>query len=103
VPASQKAKAPATGSSEGARRRNARVRRNYRSQRRTVYRRSIAIGLGAIGPGLGIGLAVRGAMDAIGRNPEAVGDIRSTMILGAALAEAVAIYAFVIAIIILFV
>ena len=64
---------------------------------------AIAIGLGAIGPGLGIGLAVRGAMDAIGRNPEAVGDIRSTMILGAALAEAVAIYAFVIAIIILFV
>src|SRR5215212_2568487 len=59
---------------------------------------AIAIGLGAIGPGLGIGLAVKGAMEAIGRNPEAVGDIRSTMILGAALAEAVAIYAFVIAI-----
>jgi F-type H+-transporting ATPase subunit c len=64
---------------------------------------AIAIGLGAIGPGLGIGLAVKGAMEAIGRNPEAVGDIRSTMILGAALAEAVAIYAFVIAIIIFFV
>ena len=63
----------------------------------------IAMGFGAIGPGLGIGLAVKGAMEAIGRNPEAVGDIRSTMILGAALAEAVAIYAFVIAIIIFFV
>ena len=64
---------------------------------------AIAIGIGAIGPGLGIGMAVRGAMDAIGRNPEAAGEVRSTMIIGAALAEAVAIYAFVIAIIILFV
>jgi F-type H+-transporting ATPase subunit c len=64
---------------------------------------ALAIGLGAIGPGLGIGLAVRGAMEALGRNPEAEGAIRTTMIIGAALAEAVAIYAFVIAIIIAFV
>lgn len=64
---------------------------------------ALAIGLGAVGPGLGIGLAVRGAMEALGRNPEAEGAIRTTMIIGAALAEAVAIYAFVIAIIILFV
>ena len=63
----------------------------------------IAIGVGAIGPGLGIGMAVRGAMEALGRNPEAAGDIRTTLIIGAGLAEAVAIYAFVIAIIILFV
>jgi F-type H+-transporting ATPase subunit c len=64
---------------------------------------SLAIGLGALGPGIGIGMAVRGAMDAIGRNPEAAGEIRTTMIIGAALAEAVAIYAFVIAIVIAFV
>jgi F-type H+-transporting ATPase subunit c len=64
---------------------------------------AIAIGLGALGPGIGLGMAVRGAMEALGRNPEAAGDIRTTMIIGAALAEAVAIYAFVIAIIILFV
>jgi len=64
---------------------------------------ALAIGLGAIGPGLGIGLAVKGAMEALGRNPEAEGAIRTTMIIGAALAEAVAIYAFVIAIIIAFV
>lgn len=64
---------------------------------------AIAIGLGGLGPGLGIGLAVRGAMEAIGRNPEAAGDVRTTLIIGAALAEAVAIYAFVIAIIIAFV
>lgn len=64
---------------------------------------SLAIGLGALGPGLGIGLAVAKAMEAIGRNPEAAGDIRTTMIIGAGLAEAVAIYAFVIAIIVAFV
>jgi F-type H+-transporting ATPase subunit c len=63
----------------------------------------LAIGLGALGPGLGIGLAVAKAMEAIGRNPEAEGAIRTTMIIGAALAEAVAIYAFVIAIILIFV
>jgi F-type H+-transporting ATPase subunit c len=62
----------------------------------------IAIGLGALGPGLGIGLAVRGAMEALGRNPEAEAAVRTTLIIGAALAEAVAIYAFVIAIILIF-
>ena len=64
---------------------------------------ALAIAVGGLGPGLGIGMAVRGAMEALGRNPEAEGAIRTTMIIGAALAEAVAIYAFVIAIIILFV
>jgi F-type H+-transporting ATPase subunit c len=64
---------------------------------------ALAIGLGALGPGIGLGMAVRGAMEALGRNPEAAGDIRTTLIIGAALAEAVAIYAFVIAIIIAFV
>ncbi len=61
---------------------------------------AIAIGVGGLGPALGIGMAVRGAMEAIGRNPEAGGQIQTSMIIGAALAEAVAIYAFVIAIII---
>lgn len=64
---------------------------------------ALAIGIGGLGPGIGIGMAVRGAMDAIGRNPEASGEIRTTLIVGAALAEAIAIYAFVIAIIIAFV
>jgi F-type H+-transporting ATPase subunit c len=61
------------------------------------------MGLGAIGPGVGIGMAARGALDALGRNPEAEGSIRVMMILGAALAESVAIYALVIAILIAFV
>ena len=64
---------------------------------------ALAIGLGGLGPGLGIGFIGRAAMEAIGRNPEAAGEIRTVMILAAALAEAVAIYAFVIAIIIAFV
>ncbi|HET8626666.1 MAG TPA: ATP synthase F0 subunit C [Thermomicrobiales bacterium] len=63
----------------------------------------LAIGLGAIGPGIGIGIAVRGALDAIGRNPETEGAARTTMIIGAGLSEAVAIYAFVTALILIFV
>lgn len=63
---------------------------------------ALAIGLGSIGPGLAIGMAVKGAMESLGRNPEAEGAIRLTMIIGAALAEAIAIYAFVVAIIIAF-
>ncbi len=67
-----------------------------------------AIGAGlamvsAIGPGLGIGLLVQGALEAIGRNPDAANEIQTNMILGIAFAEAVAIYALVIALIILFV
>lgn len=63
----------------------------------------LAIGLGAIGPGLGIGLLAGRAMEALGRNPEARALIQQNMILGLAFAEAVAIYAFLTAIIIVFV
>lgn len=63
----------------------------------------LAIGLGAIGPGIGIGLLVGRAMEALGRNPEAEPSIRANMILGIAFAEAVAIYALVVAVIIKFV
>jgi F-type H+-transporting ATPase subunit c len=63
----------------------------------------IAIGLGAIGPGIGIGLLAAGALQALGRNPEAQGAIQTNMILGIAFAEAVAIYALVVAILIKFV
>ncbi len=59
--------------------------------------------IGALGPGIGIGLMVQGAMQAIGRNPEATGQIQTNMILGIVFAEAVAIYALVVALIILFV
>ena len=63
----------------------------------------VAIGLGVIGPGIGIGILGAGAMTAIGRNPEAVGSITTNMILAIAFAEALGIYAFVIAVILLFV
>ena len=57
----------------------------------------LAIGLGALGPGIGIGFAVGKAMEAIGRNPEASGTVFLPMIIGAAFAEAIAIYALIIA------
>lgn len=57
----------------------------------------IAIGLGAIGPGIGIGLIGMKALEAIGRNPEAQNKILPAMLLGMAFAEAIAIYALVIA------
>lgn len=59
--------------------------------------KGIAIGLGAIGPGIGIGLIGKGAMEAIGRNPEAAGKVLVPMLIAAAFAEAIAIYALVIA------
>ena len=64
---------------------------------------ALAIGLGAIGPGLGIGLLAGKAMEALGRNPEARGTIQTNMILAIAFTEAIAIYALVVAIIIKFV
>ncbi len=59
----------------------------------------LAMGLGALGPGMGIGILGYGAMQALGRNPEARGAILTNMILAIAFAEAVAIYALIIAII----
>ncbi len=59
----------------------------------------LAIGFGALGPGIGIGMIGYGAMQALGRNPEARGAIQTNMILAIAFAEAVAIYALIIAII----
>lgn len=57
----------------------------------------LAIGLGAIGPGIGIGILGSKAMEAIGRNPEATGTVFLPMIIGMAFAEAIAIYALVVA------
>ena len=59
--------------------------------------KALAIGLGAIGPGIGIGLIGAKAMEAIGRNPEATNKILVPMLLACAFAEAIAIYALVIA------
>lgn len=64
---------------------------------------AFAIGIGAIGPALGIGMLAARAMEALGRNPEAEGAIRGNLILALAFAEAIAIYALVVALIIRFV
>lgn len=63
----------------------------------------LAIGLGAIGPGIGLGIAVSKAMEALGRNPEASGAIFVPYILGIALTEAIGIYALVIGLLLLFI
>lgn len=59
----------------------------------------LAMGLGALGPGIGIGILGYGAMQALGRNPEARGPIMTNMILGIAMAEAIGIYSLIVAII----
>jgi len=61
------------------------------------------VGLGVIGPGVGVGLVTQGALNAIGRNPEAAPTILTNMILGMAFAEALAIYALVMSLILRFV
>ena len=65
----------------------------------------VAIGvavLTGIGAGLGIGLATGKAVDAIARQPEAESKISKSLLLGCALAEATAIYGFVIGLLIIF-
>lgn len=63
---------------------------------------ALAIGLGALGPGIGIGMIGGRAMEALGRNPESESAVRTAMILGLAFAEAIAIYALVVSLIIKF-
>lgn len=63
---------------------------------------ALAVGLGMIGPGIGIGLVASKALEAIGRNPEASGKIQATMFIGIAFTEALAIFALVIGFIIKF-
>jgi F-type H+-transporting ATPase subunit c len=65
-----------------------------------VIAKALAIGLGAFAPALAIGMIGSKAVEAIGRNPESAGAVRTAMILALGFAEAVAIYALVIALII---
>lgn len=68
-----------------------------------VFAAAVAIGVGGIAPALAIGLLAAKAMEAIGRNPEAASKIQVPMLLAMAFAEAIAIYALVVALIIKFV
>lgn len=68
-----------------------------------VLMTGLTVALGGMTPGLAIGLITSAALNAIGRNPEAANEIRTSMILGIAFAEAIAIYALVVGLIIKFV
>ena len=63
----------------------------------------IAMGVGALGPGLGLGMMLGKALESIARQPEVSGDIRTNMFIGIGVTEAVALYAFVVALILIFV
>jgi F-type H+-transporting ATPase subunit c len=63
----------------------------------------VTVAVGGIGPSMAIGLLTSKALEAMGRNPEAANEIRTSMILGIAFAEAIAIYSLVVGLIIKFV
>jgi F-type H+-transporting ATPase subunit c len=63
---------------------------------------AVGAGLAAIGAGIGIGQVGKGAVESIARQPEALNDIRSNMILAAALIEGVALFAVIAALIVIF-
>ncbi len=63
---------------------------------------AIAAGVGVLGPGIGIGMLVARALEAIGRNPEAAPKVQATMFIGIAFVEALAIFALVVAFVIKF-
>ena len=62
----------------------------------------LCMGIGAIGPGVGEGIAVSKALEAMARQPEMAGTLRGTMIMGCAIAETTGIYSLVIALLIMF-
>jgi F-type H+-transporting ATPase subunit c len=64
---------------------------------------ALGAGLAAIGAGIGIGKIGAGAMEAIARQPEAVGEIRSNMIVSAALIEGVAFFAVIVCVLVIFI
>ena len=69
----------------------------------SIFGAAIGAGITALAAGLGIGRIGSTAMEAIARQPEAAGDIRSNMIVAAALIEGVAFFAVVVCLLILFV
>jgi len=69
----------------------------------TEFTIALVMGIGSFAPALAIGMLVSKGLEAIGRNPEAAGKIQTNMILGIAFAEAIAIYALVVALILKFV
>ena len=64
---------------------------------------TIGYGLAVLGPGIGLGILIGKALESIARQPEVAGDIRTNMFIGIGVTEAVALYAFVVALILVFV
>jgi F-type H+-transporting ATPase subunit c len=67
-----------------------------------VVAAGIGMGLGSLGTGIGQGLAIQKAVEGVARNPGASGKIMTIMLIGLAMIESLAIYVFVVAMIILF-
>jgi F-type H+-transporting ATPase subunit c len=61
----------------------------------------LGIGLAAVGSGIGLGMIGNGALQAMGRQPEAIAKLQTAMIIIGAFAEALTIYAFVIALVLM--
>lgn len=68
----------------------------------TEFAVALVMGIGSVAPALAIGMLTAKGLEAIGRNPEAAGKVQTNMILGIAFAEAIAIYALVVALILKF-
>jgi F-type H+-transporting ATPase subunit c len=66
----------------------------------TAIGKGLVYGLGAIGPGIGIGFLVGKSVEAMARQPEAAGMVRTTMFLGIAFVEALALFGFVLSFIV---
>jgi F-type H+-transporting ATPase subunit c len=68
----------------------------------SILAAALAVSFGAIGPALAEGRAVAAAMDAIARQPESAGPLSRTLFVGLAMIETMAIYCFVVALVVLF-
>jgi F-type H+-transporting ATPase subunit c len=68
----------------------------------SIIAAGLCMGIGATGAGSGMGTALAGATEAVGRNPDAQGKIMLTLMVGLAMIESIAIYALVISLIILY-
>lgn len=68
----------------------------------SVFAAALVMGIGTIGPGIAQGIAVNGAMQGISRQPEAAGTIGTNLIIGLAFIESIAIYALVVALLLIF-
>ena len=68
----------------------------------SIVTSGLAIGLGSVGPALGEGRAVAAALSSLAQQPEAAGVITRTLFVGLAMIESIAIYCFVVSMILLF-